>query len=156
MDIPCEPSSSRTSCASLPFLLTREMQNDFYEGVICNRAASARFWSVLVNDCFVGMVGLVNISLENRSAEISIVMDPETSRRGYGSAAVDALLEKGLKELNLDNVYGECYVCNPAIDFWEKYCTRKLVDLYLLPNRKFYEGRYHNSLYFNFTRGVIK
>lgn len=135
-----------------PFLLTSEMQEDFYANVICNRAATSRFWSVMINDCFVGMVGLVNISLENRSAEISIVMDPETRGRGYGTQAVDLLLTMGIKELNLDNIHGECYFSNPAADFWVKYCTRAEVDMYILPRRKYHDGKYFDSYYFNFTK----
>jgi len=98
------------------------------------------------------MVGLVNISFENRNAEISIVIDPDARKRGYGKQALELLLQEGFNRLNLDNIYGESYTCNPSIDFWINICKEKTVDFVELQNRKYVDGKYHNSIYFNFMR----
>ena len=34
-------------------------------------------------------------------------------------------MEKGFMYLNLENIWGECYICNPAINFWHKNRNRK-------------------------------
>ena len=138
-----------------PFLLTEEMQSEFYTDVICNRRSDHRYWSVMDSKQFLGMIGLVNISLENRNVEISIVINPEFSRKGFGDQAFKLLLDKGFNELNLDNIYGECYACNPNIDFWKQMIKKYGGQTTTLFNKKFYRGVYWNSIYFNFERGCI-
>lgn len=140
-----------------PFPLTFEMQEDFYYKVICNREAKDRFWAVIDGDpgCFIGMVGLVNISLENRSAEISIVIDPELRGRGKGKEAIRLLLNEGFNRLNLDNIYGECYKSNSHLKFWLSLCEEHKVKIYELPARKYVDGQEWGSIYFNFKRENI-
>ena len=138
-----------------PFFLTQEMQQEFYHTVICDRKSNCRFWSVRDGSDFIGMVGLVNISIENRSAEISIIINPKKHRNGYGKKSINMLLEKGFYELNLENIYGECYENSAHIGFWENYCELKQVEVYPLPNRKFYNGKYYDSIYFNFMRDCV-
>ncbi len=141
-----------------PFMLTQEMQEDFYANVICNRHTSARYWSVVLekDGTVVGLTGLVGIEWENRLAEISLMIDPEQRENGYGEEALAQLLRKGFHELNLENIYGECYLCNPATIFWKKMIKKYGALTTELPRRKFWHGRYWNSLYFNFERNVVK
>ena len=135
------------------FPLTQEMQEDFYYKVICNRDSKSRFWAVIVNDCFIGMVGLENIELENRRAEISIVIDPEVRGKGYGKKAIDLLLKEGFERMNLDNIWGESYTCNPSLPFWVDICHDKGIPITELQRTKYVNGVYYNSIYFNFVRG---
>jgi RimJ/RimL family protein N-acetyltransferase len=138
------------------FPLTQEMQEEFYYKTICNRDSKDRFWAVMDgNDdsCFIGMVGLINIELENRRAEISIVIDPEMRGKGKGKQAIDLLLREGFERLNLDNIYGECYLSSPSLPFWIDICHEKGVDVVELPRTKYVNGVYHNSIYFTFARG---
>lgn len=135
-----------------PFPLTKEMQEDFYVNTISSRVSPHRFWAVYSDMSFVGMVGLVNISLENRSAEISVVIDPERRGEGIGRQAVNMLISEGFNRLNLDNIYGECYECSKAIGFWRSTCKERGVVTHKLPRRKYVDGVYWNSIYFNFTR----
>ena len=140
-----------------PFMLTKEMQDDYYYDVICDRQSNSRMWAVWTDnkECtprFVGIAGLLNIEWENGLAEISVMIDPELRSYGYGKRIIHKLLEKGFDELRLENIYGECYYCNHAHHFWEVLAKRykgKMVDL---PNRKFYNGEYHDSLYFNINK----
>jgi RimJ/RimL family protein N-acetyltransferase len=59
------------------------------------------------------------------------------------------LLDEAFNKMNLKTVTGECYKCNPGLDFWyrviEKYNGHKTI----LPNRKFWNGKYYDSLYFS-------
>jgi RimJ/RimL family protein N-acetyltransferase len=145
-----------------PFLLTKEMQEQFYRDIICNRNARARYWGVWIEyggescraDEFIGMIGLENIEWENRRAEISIILNPEYRGKGYGERAVDLLLEQGFMYLNMENIWGECYENNPAIDFWmkitNKYNSGRIPQW--LDCTKYYAGKYWDSLWFNIER----
>ena len=138
-----------------PYFLTKEMQDSFYDSVVCDRNSSCRFWAIIdggMHKVFVGMVGLVNISWENRSAEISLVIDPSLQKQGYGEGGLMLLLHEAFKNMNLDNVYGECYWCSPNLGFWQFMCEKYRAETSVLPLRKFSNGEYHNSLYFNFNR----
>jgi len=156
--------SWRASCPEAlrtPFQLTEEQQEDFYKNVICNRNANAKFWGIEIEDVMedgcdlyqlVGMCGLENISWENSLAEISIILDPKSKGKGYGKEAVKMLLDKGFNYLNLDNIYGEVYTCNPGFFFWEKIIKQYNGTKTILPNRKFWKGIYYDATYFNFNR----
>jgi len=160
------------------FPLTQEMQADFYANVVCNRSANARYWAIwgdvkipymqktILPDgtkefypseanqcCLIGMCGLENISWENRNAEISIIIDPDMTEKGYGAQAVDMLLEQGFNHLNLENIFGECYYCNPALLFWRKISEKYKAEEARLPYRKYWNGKYYDSLYFNINKG---
>lgn len=135
-----------------PYLLTSEMQEDFYNNVISNRQSNNRFWGLKKQSsvwCFVGMIGLVNIEWENSIGEISIIIDPSIRHCGVGEKAIDILLDYGFNHLNLSNIYGECYKCNEAHIFWEKICNKYNAYVTMLPARKYYNGEYHDSMYFN-------
>lgn len=135
-----------------PFPLTKEMQENFYNNVISNRQSNNRFWAIR-NDTaqwsFIGMIGIINIEWENRIGEISIVIDPSERGKGIGIEAVKMLLTRGFYYLNLFNIYGECYECNESLIFWKKIC--KIYNSYntILPARKYYNGEYYDSFYFN-------
>jgi len=137
-----------------PFALTYEQQEDFYKNVICDRLSRNRFWAVRDNKNpgnFIAMVGLENIEWENGIAEISIIVNPELQRNGFGSEIIKLLFETGFNNLRLNNIYGECYECSPAYEFWRKLCRYYKIHTTLLPYRKFHKGRFHDSLYFSIT-----
>lgn len=135
-----------------PFLLTQEMQTKFYSDVVCNRQADARYWGIWEDKILIGMCGLENISWENRNAEISIILNPEYHGKGYGSKAIALLFKHGFDYLNLENIFGECYFSNPSVGFWRKICRDYGAKSCNLPNRKYWKGKYYDSLYFNITK----
>ena len=75
------------------FLLTNEMQEDFYKDVICNKNSKHRYWAIIEFQ-FLGIVGLTDISLENRNAEISLVINPEERKQNYGEQALELIFEE--------------------------------------------------------------
>jgi RimJ/RimL family protein N-acetyltransferase len=144
------PATLRT-----PYNLTYEQQQDFYKNIICNRDSKHRYFGIFITEnknMFIGMGGITNIEWENGIGEISLILDPEFTGKGYGKESVRLLLDKAFNEMRLDNIYGECYECNKNIGFWERIIV--LYDSYktYLPFRKFYNGKYYNSLYFNFNK----
>ncbi|MFH1761121.1 MAG: GNAT family N-acetyltransferase [bacterium] len=136
-----------------PFLLTKDMQQRFYEEDVCNRNSRNRWWGIHVNNGFIGQMGLINIELENRRAEISIMINPEYQYKGYGTKAVELLLEQGFMHMNLENIWGEVYTCNiNGMVFWERLVKKYNGNDAFLKNTKYYNGRYWNSLWFNIAR----
>jgi len=69
-----------------------------------------------------------------------------------GLYGIKLLLEKGFDYMNLENIYAECYTCNPALDFWDKMRMKYRGSDRTLPNRKYWAGRYYDSIYFNFNK----
>ncbi len=135
-----------------PYLITEGMQDDFYKNIISNRDSKIRYWGVCDNNELVAVVGLVPIQWENSIGEISLIVDPKKRGQGIGENAVDLLLNEAFNRLNLKTVFGECYMCTSAIDFWEKIIEKYEGYKVGLPNRKFWDGVYWGSLYFSIDR----
>lgn len=152
-----------------PYVLTQEMQVNFYDNVICNPESEHRYWGIYetlppikvnilpddktielpLHEAIIGMGGMTYIMWENSIAEISLIINPEQRKKGYGSKAVHLLLDDAFNRLNLKTVFGECYIIDGNEYFWKKqnphYST-------ILPNRKFWAGKYWDSFYFSFDR----
>ncbi len=158
------------------FPLTKEMQEQFYHNVISNRQANARFWGLweekkeaeiynaIDNLIFkddnkqiylyepIGMVGIENIQWENKLGEISLLLNPEYNNQENLEQALKLILDQGFNYLNLENIYTEVYKCNNIYDFWIDIKRRIDVDVAILPNRKYFNGLYHDSIYINFNK----
>lgn len=149
-----------------PYVLTQEMQERFYDDVVCDPRSGHRFWAVRevpermglhhthhTHHTLPAMVGLSPVSWENGSAEISLVVNPHLQSQGVGAAAVQLVLREAFERLRLVTVTGECYLNNPAVDFWKRQIAAWPVGacgVVTLPRRKFWNGRLYDSLYFWF------
>jgi RimJ/RimL family protein N-acetyltransferase len=136
------------------------MQEKFYREVICNPNSSHRYWVFHIEKhepSLVGFGGLTYIQWENRLAEISLIIDPAMRGHGIGEKAVDLILDKAFNYMNLQTVCGECYQCNTeGIKFWKKIADQGRYSIngwVFLPNRKFWDGEYYDSLYFSIDGG---
>ena len=137
-----------------PQPLTAEQQEAFYRDVVCNPQSRHRYWALIGENgaplCFMGMGGLTYIQVENRLAEISLILDPEVRGMGLGEQAVDLLLAEGFDRMGLKTIFGECYECNPdGVVFWNKVRDKYSGFSTWLPCRKFWAGEFHSSLYFS-------
>ena len=152
-------------CLRTPYMLTEEMQQDYYRNIICNRQSTTRYWglhrelpachdygiTLPSKSIFTGYGGIENISWENGNGEISLLLGPEYRDKGYGKEAVGLFLDQAFNHMRLEHVYGECHECAPWI-FWHKMqqVYGGLLPTWL-PKRKYYKGEYHDSYYFTFT-----
>jgi len=140
-----------------PIMLTEGMQEDFFHTQDHDRHTTDRYFAIRKGDRLIGQGGLTNIEWENRIAEISLIMDPKLRGKGYGRRSADLLLAYGFNTLNLENIYGEVYTCNRAIGFWETIAKGYNGYMTRLPGRKYWNGWYWDSIYFNVNRsGFIK
>lgn len=165
-----------------PFMLTEEMQVDFYQRC-CDRNSPHRYWAIVAEEekgidspesiaerqakflirpiGFIGMGGITYIQWENRIGEITLIINPAYRDKHYGEETVDLLLDQAFNHLNLQTVFGEAYMCNPWWEFWKKV-TRKYIYEGIrekvgtgwvnLPNRKYWQGQYYSSLYFSIDK----
>ena len=152
-----------------PRMLMKEDQEEFYYRLQAHCYPDRRYWAIREkrkDDAtasgfygeywqLVGMGGLTDISLENRNAEISLIIDPELRGKGYGEEAVRLILEQAFNYMNLHSVYGEVYYCNVlGCKFWNKIIEEYKADWTELPLRKYWEGEYWMSRYFCITEGM--
>jgi len=132
-----------------PYPLTKEMQEDFFDNVICNRNHNSRWWSVYKGDAFLGLAGLTDIEWENGLAQISLVIAPFYQGIGHGRRAVGLVLSEGFDNMGLKTIYGECYECNPAIEFWRKLTEEHGGYYTMIPRRKLWQGQLYDALHFS-------
>lgn len=147
---------SKSGYFRTPYLLTEKMQEDFFNNVINNRSSNSRYFGIFKNEMknlktFIGYCGLDKIEWENAIAEIGLMLNPVEIKKGYGSKAVSLLLNEAFNNMRLNNIYGECYKCNPNIQFWEKIVKKHNGYKTILPARKYFDGSFYDSLYFNFN-----
>jgi len=146
--------------ARTPFLLTDEMQRDFYFDEVSNRDSKHRFWAICrdIDGCswplivegktntlypvterhLVGIAGLSNIEWENGCAEIALMISPDERRNGYGREAIELLKLWGFARMGLKVIYAQVYGCNPDVKFWEKL---DYTFLCTMPSRKLWDGK---------------
>lgn len=132
-----------------PFPLTREQQEEWYRTEICNRNSRSRFWAIADGIALVGYGGIESIQWENGIGEISLLISRDYQGRGWGLRAARAIIDSAFLTLGLFTVYAECYLNNPAVKFWRKVFSEYESSEVTLPNRKYCEGRYHDSAYFS-------
>ena len=136
-----------------PFMLNDEMQKEWFKKEICNRDSKTRYWAIYDSASFCGYGGIENIQWENRLAEISLLIFENFRGVGRGHMALTAILDQAFNYINLENVWGECYNSNKAgMVFWEKIVEKYDSFLTYLPNRKYFNGEYYGSHYFNISK----
>ena len=115
-----------------------------------------RYFAFYDGGDLVAFGGLTDIQWENRMAEISLIVDPDLVKSGIGSDAVDMLLEEAFNKMNLKTVFGECYKSNSAVDFWFRLTEKYEGYTTILPNRKYWNGEFYDSLYFSTDAEVYR
>ena len=134
-----------------PYMLTEKHQEDFYDS-LCSRTSVHRYLELWHDGQFIGLGGITYIQWENRCGEISLILAPDSRGRGLGRDAVAELYRVAFNELNLNMVFGECYRCNDAWEFWSVLNDEYVGNQCILKDRKYWEGQYHDSLYFSVTK----
>jgi len=77
--------NAEMECWRTPFMLTKEMQGDFYQKRCCDRNSPHRYWAivrtimdeikgVVPETGFIGMGGITYIQWENRIGEITLII----------------------------------------------------------------------------------
>jgi hypothetical protein len=152
-----------------PYLLTLEQQNDWYRNVVCNRSFNARYWAIedeisvasvgfgdgrQETTRMIGYGGIQSIEWENKRGEMSLLLDPRCSIAEKREAALETLYH-GFNCMNLDNIYTEDYECNNEFSIWYNFAYELGAYIIGLPNTKFLDGKYYNSMFANFEKRIF-
>ena len=119
---------------------------------ISSKKSNTYFWMIKNAEGYVGYCGIENIQWTNSLGEISLLVAPGFQGQGIGRSALTFMFETAFMELNLENLFGECYFCNKNVDFWEKMIKNYNGLKTNLPMRKYWLGSYWSSLYFTFNK----
>jgi RimJ/RimL family protein N-acetyltransferase len=146
-----EPETLRT-----PYMLTKEMQKEWYLNTICKRESRTRYFAFYWDGELRGYGGIENILWEVRTGEISILIAKQYQGMGYGKEAIIKILDYGFNNLNLNFIWGECYYCSKAVGFWKHILSPYKPIETNLPNRKYWNGKYYDSYYFQVIKENFK
>jgi len=142
-----------------PYPITNLMQKRWFEEVISSRNSNIRYTGFWREDLFprdpvgfLGMGGIESVQFENGNAEISLLINPAYRGKGYGKQAVDLILDTAFNRYRLETVWGECFLCSPAVGFWKKIVEEKKAFSVELPGRKYFNGKLYGSYYFSFSK----
>jgi diamine N-acetyltransferase len=97
----------------------------------------------------VGICGLTSIDHVGRTAEFSILINSVFRRKGLAGKALKTLLWHGFSDLNLNLIWGETFVGNPAISLYERLGFTKEGTL---RERYFKEGAYIDTHVYSIKR----
>ena len=134
-----------------PYLISEDMQSNFYDS-LQNRESRNRYWSIYDNDELIGFGGLTGIEWENGLAEISLIMGAKYRGKGLGRRAVALILDTGFGNMGLKTIYGECYECNTAVDFWGAITKEHGGYITTIPRRKMWQGQLYDAVHFSIWR----
>jgi RimJ/RimL family protein N-acetyltransferase len=142
------PSALRT-----PYEISHEQQYQWYTEHMRNRPHHCCRWLQFTEgatETAIAAAGLNNIQWENRTAEISLIVDPEAAGHGVGHEAATIMLEHAFMVMGLNTVMGEVYHCSPGLGFWQRFLEQWLgkVKTMTAPERKFFGGKFHDSTLF--------
>ncbi len=85
-----------------------------------------KMYALMGNCRIVGVAGLTSIDAVNRRAEFSLYVGPEFHGLGYGADGLMALFDHGFHELNLHQIWGECFSGNDvALKLFKKMGMRE-------------------------------
>jgi len=107
------------------------------------------YYFIYYNKILVGYCGLDKISFENKTAEISLLINPDEHRQGHGMEAVILLLDIAFDKLKLKLIYAEVNDTTSAIEFW--LAQGFMVEAFL-KDRKFWKGKFYNSTILNIEK----
>ncbi len=105
-----------------PINLTMENESEWYEKVVSDRSKIVFSIYDRKKEILIGNVSLENINHLDRSAELGIFIGYKKYwGRGYGSEAIELILDFGFNVLNLNSIFLKVYSYNKrAIKSYEK------------------------------------
>lgn len=95
-----------------PTPLNMNQEQSFYEDVVC----SDETVNLLITDgeTPVGTVGLSNINEQANSAELGYFVAPASQQEGYGSDAVECLVDYGFRHRGFHRIHARVFEFNEA------------------------------------------
>lgn len=99
----------------------------------------------------MGIVSLEEEEKPSNIADIGIWLHPEYHSEGYGTEAIELIIEHGFKQLNYHKLYARAHGDNEASQrIWEKHGFEKEGEL---RQHVLVEGEHRDVLYYGLLRG---
>lgn len=134
--------NERPDALRTPYPLSEAEQQAWYMN------HDGRFFSIVGDGFLAGYGGVQHIQWESRIGELSLLMDPGVAH--MRAEALDLILTYAFETMRLDTVYAEVYECNHDLVWWQYVAGGPECTTARLPNRKWYQGKYWDSLYISF------
>ncbi len=120
-----------------------ESHTRWYESIIQNREVVIFAIKLKNSNKLIGTCQLVNIDLLSQIAELQIrIGEQEEQLKGYGTEAINLLLEFGWRDLNLRKIY--LYVFSDNKKAISAYKKSGFMNEGELKNHSFVDGEYKN------------
>ncbi|MHA2390480.1 MAG: GNAT family N-acetyltransferase [Promethearchaeota archaeon] len=130
--------------------LTRMMEEDWIEN-LKNRNDAIFFSIYLLNDTHIGNCGLNAIDWKNRVAEVGITIgEKDYQGKGYGTEAMELLLEYGFNTVNLNRIQLRVYDFN--VRAIKSYKNIGFIEEGRLRKAIFNKGEYHDLIMMSILR----
>lgn len=137
-----------TQYLSMFLPLTRMKEEDWFEN-LKNRKDTIVFGILLLDangvEKLIGNCGLHDIDWKNRTTEVGIMIgEKELHGKGYGTEAMELLLEYGFQTVNLNRIQLHVYDFN--IRAIKSYTKIGFVEEGRLRQAQFKNGKYHDMI----------
>ena len=135
-------------------IFTLEDEKDFVEKT---RKDDKVYLSIikLSNDELIGNISLMNIDHINKTATLGIMIGKNDEReKGYGTEAINLLLDYAFNHLNLNNIMLEVLDTNERAKKCYLKCDFK--ELGVRKQSHYLEGIYHDSIYMQILKEDFK
>lgn len=135
-------------------IFTLEDEKDFVERA---RKDDKVYLSIvkLSNDELIGNISLMNIDHINKTATLGIMIGKNDEReKGYGTEAINLLLDYAFNHLNLNNIMLELLDTNERAKKCYLKCGFK--ELGVRKQSHYLEGIYHDSIYMQILKEDFK
>jgi RimJ/RimL family protein N-acetyltransferase len=140
----CQATRSHTEKTTKQFLEEGIKKHDFH------------YYGIFTNDnVLIGGIDLRDVDSIQRTAMLGIVIgEKEYWSKGYGTEAINLLLDYGFNILNLNNIMLEVFSYNPrAIKCYEG-CGFKIIGK--RRNSRFFAGKYYDDIYMDILANEFK
>lgn len=141
-------------------VITLSSEKEWFEKSIAQSTEPSFFIVELDTNKLIGTISLIKIDYPNRSATLGIFIgDKEYHSKGYGTEAINLLLEFGFKYLNLHSIVLDLVSINERAHksylkcgFKDTGCTRECIFI----NGKYYDKLHMDILENEFTGDYIR
>ena len=137
------------SCHPLSFLTVSEAAERYKK---TEKSENKQKFAIInkENNIMLGVISFFNFNHLNRSAELGILIDPDTRKKGFATEAMRLLIKYLFMYRGLNKVYAETAEFNkPATKLLETLGFKKDGTL---RDHHFYKGEFHNKLVYSYLR----
>ncbi len=112
-------------------------------------APNSQWWCWVDHNLLIALAGFERISWIDRCAEPYVAVSPKHRKQGLGKVLGEALLEKGLKDLNLHRIQTTVLNGSPSIPILEHLNFTKEGTLHKV---RYKDGTYQDAHLFSWVR----